>query len=106
MATRRAKSVGEQLISRREKRPLKEESIDELKAKYGELAMDRRTLVPIVLGPTGTAMSIKSVGDIHHPTNINKDSTATAIPGLHHFFAKTAAGELTRVVLTDHTFTK
>ena len=106
MATVRAKSAGKQWKSPFRTGPMTEESMDELKAKYKNLGMANRTPVPTVLDPAGNAMAVSSVANIHHPINLNKDMTATTIPGMHEFFAKTAAGKLTRVVLTDHTFTK
>ena len=97
MATRRASSEGDK--KRPKRNSMREETIEELKAKYEKKAMDKRTPVPTVQGPTGTAMSLKSLGDIHHPTNINKDSTAVGNHGWHLFSATTPAGERCEVWL-------
>ena len=44
-------------------------------------------------------MSLRSVGNIHHPININRDSTVVGVTGWHQFLAKTAAGKSCRVLI-------
>ena len=90
MATCRASSEGDK--KRPKRNSMREETIEELKANYEKIAMDKRTPVPTVQGPTGTAMSIKSVGTNHHPTHMN-NSTAVGNLGWQKFSATTPAGE-------------
>ena len=73
MAACRASSEGDK--KRPKRNSMREETIEELKANYEKIAMDKRTPVPTVQGPTGTAMSVKSLGNNHHPTHMN-NSTA------------------------------
>ena len=91
MATCRASSEGDK--KRPKRNSMREETIEELKANYEKIAMDKRTPVPTVQGPTGTAMSVKSLGNNHHPTHMN-NSTAVGNLGLwQKFSATTPEGE-------------
>ena len=68
-AARRSASVGGER-RRRHQPKLRQETVSELKSSYDSENLQGKSVAPMFLDPRGNAMSVNSIGHIHHPCNL------------------------------------